>query len=195
MVRVGRGRFVSLLLLLVQLGLGGMFVASGASKFLQSEEFAAALRLSRLPEAVVTVLSFALPALEIALAGWLFLAAPADLPGAFLACLALLAVFTLWMAWVGARKLTVRCGCFGGGGGYVGVQTIGRNLLLMAVAIAGWWLAGRALSPLGGVSLAAVIAWSALAMTVALLQAARLALPHMTLTYEQFQKAGTAEVE
>jgi hypothetical protein len=172
-----------------------MFVASGASKLLRADEFAAALRLSRLPEPLVAVLSVALPVLEIALSAWLFLAAPAGLPGAFAACLALLALFTAWMLWVRARKLTVRCGCFGGGGGYVGLETIGRNVALMAVALAGWWLAGQGTSPLAGVSLAAVIAWSALAMSIALVQAARMALPHMTLTYEQFQNAGTAELE
>ncbi|MFM9106487.1 MAG: MauE/DoxX family redox-associated membrane protein [Chloroflexota bacterium] len=186
---------MTIALLLIQLGLGAMFVASGASKLLQADEFAAALRLSRLPEPLVAVLAVGVPVVEIALSAWLFMAQPRGLQGAFLACTALLALFTAWMLWVGARKLTVRCGCFGAGGGYVGSRTISRNLALIGFALSGWQLAEHAISPLSGISLGAAIAWSSLAMAVVLLQAARLAVPHMTLTYDQFRDAGTAEME
>jgi hypothetical protein len=186
---------LAFLLLLLQLALGGMFVAAGAAKVLQSDDFAGALRLSHLPEAVVVLLMIGIPALEIALAAWLFLADPAGLPRAFLASAALLVLFTVWMLWVSGRKLTVRCGCFGGGEGLVGPSTILRNVILLALALTGWLLARTVVSPLGGVSLPAVIAWSSLALAVALVQAGRLALPHMTLTYDQYRNSGIAESE
>ena len=186
---------MSLVLLALQLVTGAAFAAAGASKLLRADEFWAALRLSRLPEPVVFVVALALPVVEIGLSGWLFMGTAGSLSAAFLACVMLLLAFTVWMAWVLARKLTVRCGCFGGGDGYVGVHSISRNLALMAVAAIGWALAGRVTSPLGGVSLWAVIAWSTLALSVALVQAARFAIPYMTLTYDQFRNAGAAEVE
>ncbi|MGI9253210.1 MAG: MauE/DoxX family redox-associated membrane protein [Thermomicrobiales bacterium] len=184
-----------MLLLVLQLALGALFVGSGTSKLVQTTDFAAALRLSRLPESVVAVATIAVPVLEIALAAWLFLASAAWLPESFLACSTLLAIFTVWMLGVSARKLAVRCGCFGAGGGYVGTATIARNLVLIALALAGWWLGNRNVSPLGGVSLAAVISWSSLALSVALVQVARIAVPYMTLTYDRFGADGMSEVE
>ena len=185
----------SSILLLLQLGLGGMFIASGASKLLQSDEFAAALRLSHLPEPLAVGLMTIVPVLELGLAAWLFMASPEGLPRAFLACAVLLGLFTLWMFWVSGRKLAVSCGCFGGEGGVVGARTIARNVVLLAVALLGWELANRNVSPLGGVSLGAVIILSSLVLVVALVQVARLAKPHMTLTYDQYRASGIGESE
>ena len=116
--------------------------------------------------------SAAVPALELTLALALLLA-PARLPLAFGVAALVLGAFTAWMGWVRARRLRVRCGCFGPGGGYVGPRTIGRNLLLLGLALAGLVLAGQTRSPLPGPSLAMAVTVTSLGLCLALLLALR----------------------
>jgi hypothetical protein len=86
---------------------------------------------------------------------------------------ALLGVFTLWMGWVRARRLRVRCGCFGGGG-EVGPRTIVRNLVLLAVALVALGLSGGTVSALPGPSLSMLVTATSLAVVLALLVCGRL---------------------
>ncbi len=174
-------------LLVLQVAIAGMFVAAAAAKLLRADEFVAALRLSYLPEWTIRPLAVAVPTLEVALAFWLVLAAPGDVAAAFLACAGLLAAFTLWMAWISSRRLSIRCGCFGGNGGEVGPRTLLRNAVLLVAALVGWTLATRAASPLPGPSWEAVATAVALALSIALVQALRMVWPHLVVTYEHLQ--------
>ena len=183
------------IVLVLQLVLALVFVAAAAAKALRSDEFVAALRLSRLPEPVALLTAVAVPALEVVLAFWLVLATPERLPVAFLAAAALMLAFTAWMGWVEARRLRVRCGCFGAGEGEVGPRTIGRNAVLLALALVGWVVSSRAVSPLPGPSAELLATLAAIALSVALLQALRLAWPQMVIDYEAFQRRNAAAFE
>jgi dienelactone hydrolase/uncharacterized membrane protein YphA (DoxX/SURF4 family) len=186
---------VSIAVLALQLALALVFVASAAAKVLRSDEFVAALRLSHLPEPIAVLTAVAVPALEIGLAFWLVLAPPDRVPSAFVAAGALLIAFTVWMGWVEARRLRVRCGCFGAGGGEVGPRTIARNLGLLALALTGWGVASRVASPLSGLSVELLATMVAVALCVALLQALRMAWPQMVIDYESFQRRGATALE
>ncbi|MCC6313492.1 MAG: hypothetical protein IT337_05730, partial [Thermomicrobiales bacterium] len=122
---------------------------------------------------------------------WLLLARPTQLPAAFAASGALLLLFTGWMAWVNARRLRIRCGCFGAGEGEVGPRTMLRNAGLLALALLGWALAARIDTPGLGPTLPAFAVALALALCVALVQAARLVLPHLVVTDARFGAGST----
>lgn len=177
-------------LLLIQVVLAATFVAAAAAKGLRADEFVAALRLSHLPEWTIRPLALLVPALEVALAFWLVLAAPTGLVAPFVASAGLLAVFTGWMVWVSGRRLRVRCGCFGGDGGEVGPRTLGRNAALLALALVGLLLATREASPLPGPSWEAAGGALALALCVALVQAVRSVWPHLVLSYDRLRDGG-----
>ncbi|HEU0114871.1 MAG TPA: MauE/DoxX family redox-associated membrane protein [Thermomicrobiales bacterium] len=179
---------MSLLLMLGQLVLAGVLIVAATGKLLRSDEFVAALRLSRLPEAAVRVAAVGVPAAETALAFWLVLAPSRQLPHAFSATAALLALFTGWMIWVRARRLFVRCGCFGGGG-EVGAATIVRNLILCGLAVGGAALAAVR-SPLPGFSFEALLTAVPIALVVALLQALWTAWPRLVIRYDQLRGGG-----
>jgi hypothetical protein len=136
------------LLLALQLSLSGVFLLAATGKVLRSEEFLAALRLSHLPEVFVGVLGVGVPALEYGLVIALLISTPLTLQVALSIAIALLAVFTVWMVWVVARQLHLRCGCFGTGGVEVGLYSIARNSLLLLVATAALVLARQTRSPL-----------------------------------------------
>lgn len=182
-------------LLAIQVLLAVLFVAAATAKGLRSEEFLAALRLSRLPAAVAAGLAVAVPAIEVGLAFWLILAGPETLRPAFAATAALLAAFTGWMLWVRARGLYIRCGCFGGQGGEVGVGTVARNAGLLLLAVIGWIIVGQAETPIGGLSWDLFTAALAIGLAVALLQAVPVALPHLVLDFERFQRRSAAAID
>ena len=178
---------LSWLLLALEVILSVVLLVAATEKTLRSEEFFAALRLSHLPATSIVPIGVAVPALELTLALALLLAPARWLPLTFGAAALLLAVFTVWMGWVQARRLRVRCGCFGPGGGYVDPRTIGRNLLLLALALAGLVLAGQTRAPLPGPSLAMAVTVTALGLSLALLLALRAAWPHLIFSFEQYQ--------
>jgi hypothetical protein len=173
--------------MVLQVVLSAVFLVAATEKALRSEEFLAALRLSHLPAGAVAPIGVGVPALELALALALPLAPARWLPLVFGAAALLLAAFTAWMGWVRARRLRVRCGCFGPGGGHVGPGTIGRNLLLLALAVAGFVLAGRMTSPLPDPSLEMVVAVTSLGLGLALLVALRAAWPNLILSFDRYQ--------
>jgi len=186
---------LSWLLLALQVILSAVLLVAATEKTLRAEEFFAALRLSHLPDGAIAPLGVAVPALELALALALLLAPARWLPLAFAAAALSLAAFTAWMGWVRARRLRVRCGCFGPGGGYVGPRTIGRNLLLLALALGGLALAVQVPTPLPGPSLAMAVAVTSLGVCLALLVALRVAWPHLILSVEHYQARQTGATD
>ena len=178
---------MSWLLLALQGILSAVLLVAAVEKMLRSDEFFAALRLSHLPDGAITPIGIAVPVIELAVALALLLAPARWLSLAFAAAALLFGAFTAWMAWVRARRLRVRCGCFGPGGGYVGPRTIGRNFLLLALALAGVVLAGRTPTLLPGPSLPMVVTVTSLAACLALLLALRAAWPHLILSFAQYQ--------
>ena len=184
--------FWSWLLLALQVILSAVLLVAATEKMLRAEEFFAALRLSHLPAGSIAPIGVAVPLLELMLALALLLAPAQWLPLAFAAAALVLGAFTAWMGWVRVQRLRVRCGCFGPGGGYVGPGTIGRNLLLLVLALAGAVLADQTRSPLPGPSLAMAVTVTSLGACLALLVALRTAWPLLILSYEQYQARQTA---
>jgi hypothetical protein len=178
---------LSWLLLALQVILSAVLLVAATEKTLRSEEFFAALRLSHLPAGSIVPIGVAVPALELTLALALLLAPTRLLPLAFVAAALILGAFTVWMAWVRAHRLRVRCGCFGPGGGQVGTRTIGRNLLLLALALGGLVLSGQTPSPLPGISLAMAVTVTSIGVCLALLLTLRTAWPHLILDVEHLQ--------
>jgi hypothetical protein len=183
--------FLSWLLLALQVILSVTLLVAATEKTLRAEEFFAALRLSHLPAGAIAPIGVVVPALELLLALALLLAPVQWLPLAFGAAAFVLGAFTAWMGRVRARRLRVRCGCFGPGGGQVGPRTIGRNVLLLALALAGVVLAGQTRSPLPDPSLAMAVTVTALGLCLALLIALRTAWPHLILSFEEYQARQT----
>jgi hypothetical protein len=177
----------SWLLLALQVILSAVLLVAATEKTLRSEEFFAALRLSHLPPGSIVPIGIAVPALELTLALALLLASGRWLPLAFGATALVLGAFTAWMGWVRARRLRVRCGCFGPDGGHVDPRTIGRNLLLLALALTGLVLAGETRTPLPGPSLAMAVTVTSLGACLALLIALRTAWLHLILNVEEYQ--------
>lgn len=171
----------------LQVALAGVLVVASVGKALRTEEFATALRLTRLPEPAITPLGAALAVIELVLAGALLLTPPGGLPWAFATAVVLFLLFTGWMAWVRASRLRVRCGCFGTGSNEVGASTIGRNLVLVVGSVLGWWLATRVASPLPGPSLPMLVTVTAGGMILALGSGLRLAWPELALTFDRLQ--------
>jgi hypothetical protein len=183
---------VSWLLLALQLALAAVLFLAATGKALRPDEFMSALRLSHLPTVAVRPIAVAVPVVELALAAALVLGPANWLPGALVATAALLGAFTVWMGWVRTRHLRVRCGCFGPGGAEIGGRTIGRNLLLALLAIAGMLLAMRTQSPLPGPSLAMAVAATSLAMCLALVDALRAAWPDLAVTFDRLHAGDVA---
>ena len=181
---------MTVVLVLIQFGVAAMLVTAAAGKAVQSDQYVAALRLSYLPEWAVKVVAVGLPILEVGIALRLLLTPPEHLQAPFVLTILLLLVFTLWMVWVDRRGLTVRCGCFGGGEGKVGTGTITRNVILILIAAAGWWLAGRFTSPLPGMSWPTVVAATSALMIVALVQAFRMVQGHLVISEGRLPDGG-----
>src|SRR5699024_7535567 len=108
--------------LLVRLALAGILVAAGLAKLLQplvAVQAVAAYEL--LPQALVPIVGYGLPLLEVALAGLLV----AGLLARWVAVVTgvLMMVFIAGVASAWARGLSIDCGCFGGGGQVAPGQT------------------------------------------------------------------------
>jgi len=108
--------------LLVRLALAGILVAAGLAKLLQplvAVQAVAAYEL--LPQALVPIVGYGLPLLEVALAGLLV----AGLLTRWVAVVTgvLMMVFIAGVASAWARGLSIDCGCFGGGGQVAPGQT------------------------------------------------------------------------
>jgi uncharacterized membrane protein YphA (DoxX/SURF4 family) len=143
--------------LLLRLLLAGVLAVAGGLKLPDPDESVRAVRAYRLlPEAVVPLVGYGLPVLEVLLALALLLGVLVR--ASALASALLMLVFVVGVASAAARGLTIDCGCFGGGGEVAAGETryteeIVRDvgLLLAALVLARWprspfsvdrWLAG-----------------------------------------------------
>lgn len=131
------------LLLVCQLLLAAILLFAVGSKLLQSEQFLAALRLSHLPRRLLIPLAVCVTSAEVVVSTGLVLSPRWLLPWFFAGALSLLGSFTLWMIFIYAQKLRIKCGCFGTASGYVGLQSIVRNLLLLIVSLGGFLISFR----------------------------------------------------
>lgn len=100
-----------IILLLLRLGLGGVFIYAGALKIVDAAEFARAIHNYQLtPRLVSTLVAVYLPWLEV-LAGLALIVRRLPL-GAALALTTMSAVFLLALTSAWARGLDISCGCF-----------------------------------------------------------------------------------
>ena len=127
--------------LVVRIALGLLFSVAGALKIGHASDLAATITAFGLglPGVLVAVISIALPFFEVLLGvyligGWL-------LPAASTIAAILLAAFTLVVASVVARGLTVSCGCFGPADNTPATWwTVARDALFLIPAVyLVWW--------------------------------------------------------
>lgn len=118
-----------------------VFVAAGAPKLMDPLGFAASIEnYHLLPGALVPVAAVALPVLELCIAAALLV--PRLARGACTLGIVLLLLFSAAMLQAMARQIDLDCGCFGKGGDQnVSLWSVGRNVMLCALA--GWslWIA------------------------------------------------------
>lgn len=106
---------MTVLALLARLGLAGVLLTSGVIKLLDPSGSVRAVRAYRLlPDDLVDVVGFGLPALEVGLGLLLLLGLSTRLAAVGAGLLMLVFVAGIASAW--ARGLSIDCGCFGGGG-------------------------------------------------------------------------------
>jgi uncharacterized membrane protein YphA (DoxX/SURF4 family) len=99
----------------LRLLLAGVLAVAGALKLPDPAESVRAVRAYQLlPEAVVPMVGYGLPLLELAVAALLLLGLLTRWAAVAAALLMLAFVIGIASAW--ARGLTIECGCFGGGG-------------------------------------------------------------------------------
>lgn len=120
----------------LRLGLGALFVISGALKLQDPTLFATEIANYRLLYGLAPFLAATLPATEILVGLGVAVFPPAWRRPAVAALLLLLLVFTGAVAQAVLRGIDIDCGCFGGQSGPVTYWTIARNLaLLLATAL------------------------------------------------------------
>lgn len=115
--------------------LGGIFLWAGAVKALDVPAFAGQIAAYQLlPYAWNYAVAATLPYVEL-LAGGLLLVNARIKPAALLTAL-LNVLFVIILLSVLARGLDIDCGCFGPDAGTTPLQALGRDLVLIALAIA-----------------------------------------------------------
>lgn len=120
---------------LCRLLLGAVFVWAGAVKALDVPAFAGQVAAYQLlPYAWNYVVAASLPSVEL-LAGGLLLVNCRVKPAALLLIL-LNALFIGVLVSVVARGLDIDCGCFGPDAGTTPLQALGRDIVLLALAVA-----------------------------------------------------------
>lgn len=120
---------------LCRLLLGGVFVWAGAVKALDVPAFAGQVAAYQLlPYAWNYALAATLPYVEL-LTGLLLVCNLRVKPATLLTAL-LNALFVVVLLSVLARGLSIDCGCFGPDAGTTPLQALGRDLVLLALAVA-----------------------------------------------------------
>lgn len=173
-------------LLALQIACAAVLLVAAVGKVVRADDFAAAIRLSRLP--ADKFLMVAVPTVEIALALALLIATDETLRIALGATTTLFLSFTLWAVSVIARGIKLKCGCFGGSSREVTMRTVLRNSSLVVMAGAGTVLSLSAESALSNPTL-----WSSISITVSaamlsVLVAVRFGLPGLVLKIEKPEK-------
>jgi len=138
------GRILAILLRVV---LGWIFLAAGWSKVGQTMPTLASIYSYQIviPDGLAEFIAMALPWVELLLAVLLF--AGLFFPWTLLATAAVLAAFTVMTAQAWWRELDIDCGCFDFGAIHPALAVLStpggatlRNLVLMALVGALWWL-------------------------------------------------------
>lgn len=174
------------MLLLSQVMLSTVLAVAVVGKFLSSEQFEGVLRRSYVPERLIRPVVVTIPVAEITLAVALVMTNGVRLVASMAATAGLLGVFTVWMVWAIIRRpgyAPLMCGCFGAGRGEIGLGSLGRNIVLLVVAIGGLALSISTASPLPGPSLHMVIVASSLGLALALIVALRFGLPGLVIDH------------
>jgi putative oxidoreductase len=118
----------------LRLGLGGLFVYTGAIKLADPLAFALEIHNYQLFPSLSPLLAASLPAVELAV-GAALLAGPRPwLRAGALASAALMVVFTVAVGSAVARGVNISCGCFGAGSGPVTMATVLRDVVLLAAS-------------------------------------------------------------
>jgi uncharacterized membrane protein YphA (DoxX/SURF4 family)/peroxiredoxin len=146
-----RGVEVQLALLLVRLGLGGVFVVAAVGKLADREGSRLAVKRFGVPVALIGAVSTALPVLELVIA--IGLVVPASAAAAAVIAGVLLLMFCAAIVRLLARGEAPDCHCFGSvGSAPVGRGTLARDGALVAlagfVAVSGWNHGGESVSRL-----------------------------------------------
>lgn len=121
---------------ILRFALGALLAYAGAVKLGHPADFATEIANYHLVPSLAPWLAVTLPGIELTLGLALAFAPREWLRSAALAAAGLLAVFTVAVTQVVARGINVSCGCFGGASGPVTVATVGRDLALLAAALA-----------------------------------------------------------
>ena len=132
--KLKRVRLFYSFILLVQLGLGAIFIWSSLPKILQPYNFLSSIYSYELVGPKLGILiAMVLPCLEllvgICLVGQIFNG------GALLASAAMAAMFTFVLSSALYRGLDISCGCFGTNGGVISYSTILRASLILLLSI------------------------------------------------------------
>lgn len=121
-----------------QLFLAGVLLLSAIGKVLSPQQFMKALRATSLPQSLLLPLALSVLVAEFGLAiGLIF---TWSLLLVWIGVLCLLGVFTGWITWMYARKISLHCGCFGQARSAIGRGNIIRNLVFLGVAVLGLFL-------------------------------------------------------
>jgi uncharacterized membrane protein YphA (DoxX/SURF4 family) len=122
------------LLWTLRLGLGGLFVYTGAIKLADPHAFALEIHNYQLFPVLAPVLAAALPAVEIAVGAALLAGPRRWLRAGALAAAAMMVVFTVAVSSAVARGINITCGCFGAGSDPVTTITVVRDVVLLAAS-------------------------------------------------------------
>lgn len=176
---------MTVLLAAMQVGLGTVLAAAAVGKMFDRDRFVGTLRLSGFPASASAVLSVVVPIAEVIGAFGLVFARGALLPIVFGNVALLLAAFTVWLASLLIRKITVACGCFGRSRDQIGAAAIARNLMLLSVALFGVGISNAVSTPIPPFSLALLIAATGGFFCIALAVYAREAAPYLVLKRQE----------
>jgi uncharacterized membrane protein YphA (DoxX/SURF4 family) len=120
----------------LRLGLGGLFLYTGAIKLVDPTAFAVEIHNYQLFPALAPLMAASLPAVELAVGAAILAGPRAWLRAGALACTALMVVFTVAVGSAVARGVNISCGCFGAGSGPVTSVTVLRDVVLLAASAA-----------------------------------------------------------
>lgn len=115
----------------LRLGIGGLFVITGALKIADPAAFAIEIHNYQLMTWLAPWMAATLPAIEIVLGAALIAGPRAWARASALATGALMAAFTIAVASVLGRGINISCGCFGAGSGPVTIVTLLRDVALL----------------------------------------------------------------
>ena len=172
----------------IQVILAVVLIAAAGGKLVRGPELVGALRLSGVPQRFARVLSPLVPAVELVIGTLLLITRGVALSLSLASAALLLTAFSGWLVWVRAKRLGVRCGCFGASNNEVTGATIARNVVLVAAAATGSIVATGEASPLPEVNVYYLMAVGCLTAIVLLGAAFNQVRPHLVLSLEQMKR-------